>query len=944
MERKQRRMHEQQRGGLTPKERAWEEECRAQVRCLSLPALKSAVEEKNWVAAPLTIKSVTETIQRRENYFPKLRQHRAETGSSEVHKAFKNYIEQLAILQRLLELMQIEEASMSRTKSKLWLAESLAAVEKRPESMELGREQGPVETKLRKVSGDQFFSGRKSEGEIGDGNNKQNGPVKRKGTPGKKGACQRRSKTCLKFSVATGGIFAGRDKETENNKQSGNGKCIVELLCRVCSGSIDTKRLHRVCIGKQSLRVCAACLKKANSTTDEATRLSDAELDSNDPVTVILKVQEADKIGFLEIFKSSITPSARKKQKNTAEDTSQNQAMGTEADPIMLGSEDEQEAPKLGSVPTVVVNPNQRQTRRNSVLQTDPILDQLKSLMPPQGGTGAVRFTVRDYLRLAPEEFMNDSCIDYYLRYMQYRLEKEKPEDANRCYFFNSFFYKKLSDKRVSDISEETKALVDSLDSLTASEQQALRCYDVIKKWTKNVDIFSKDFIFIPIHDHLHWSLMIICHPGATIKLPLPEGKSYSVSKEPEAFIIHLDSMKSGGHTSLPIIKLIKHYLQNEWNAKLKDSSASSNIAKMWSEGHPGEVRSFKMMKFKRPNLPKQENHFDCGCFVCAFVEHFLAHLPTTLNCQMLESLRNDRLRAMIQGNRSVMITSDPRYLKFDWFKSCNASLIRHYMSKMALVDMAKDAGLMDEHGRWQLDDIPHNRSHQAQFIMTQIEKLEQMPSYDPPSWNEDLEIVQEDGDPKGHESDIEICGSPSARACEIDDPIVNTDDENEKGKDVDLVSKTRFEMLTQTQGSQDGIENEEPSASIKDNFFIDFSRRSNKNEDEDDTVIDAGDEDIKIDIECTARKSKNPFARKVPVVPSPVNSIAADKKPALASFSRKKQGRGRSLVRSVHKGKTVSKGATTAHARDLQTITDCLSIARESRKNAQDGKVNDLT
>jgi hypothetical protein len=561
--------------------------------------------------------------------------------------------------------------------------------------------------------------------------------------------------------------------------------------------------------------------------------------------------------------------------------------------------------------------------------------------MPPQGGPGAVRFTVRDYLRLAPEEFMNDSCIDYYLRYLQYRLEKEKPEDANRCYFFNSFFYKKLSDKSLSNISAETKALVDSLDSLTASEQQALRCYDVIKKWTKNVDIFSKDFIFIPIHDHLHWSLMIICHPGATIKLSPPEGKDQSIiSKEPEAFIIHLDSMKLGGHTSLPIIKLIKHYLQNEWNAKLKDSSASSNVAKKWSEDHPGEVRSFKLLKFKRPNLPKQDNYFDCGCFVCAFVEHFLAHLPNTLNCQMLESLRNDRLRAMIQGNRSVIITSDPKYLKPDWFKSSNASLIRHYMSRMALVDMAKDAGVMDEHGRWQLDDLPQNRSHQAQFIMTQIEKLDQLPSYDPPSWNEDLEIVQNDEDRNGHESDIEICGSPSAKAYDIDDPIVNTDDENEQKKSGIVSKKARFEMLTQSQGSQDGIENEEPLAGIKDNFFIDFSKASKK--DEDDTEIDGAEEDIKIDIEGTVKESKNPFARKG--VHRHVNCVATDKKPALASFTRKRQGRGHSLVKSAQKGKSVSRGAKTAHARDLQTITDCLSRARESRKNDQDSQLNDLT
>ena len=31
----------------------------------------------------------------------------------------------------------------------------------------------------------------------------------------------------------------------------------------------------------------------------------------------------------------------------------------------------------------------------------------------------------------------------------------------------------------------------------------------------QDVDLFSKDFIFVPVHEALHWSLMVVCHPGA---------------------------------------------------------------------------------------------------------------------------------------------------------------------------------------------------------------------------------------------------------------------------------------------------------------------------------------------------------------------------------------------------------------------------------------------
>ena len=49
----------------------------------------------------------------------------------------------------------------------------------------------------------------------------------------------------------------------------------------------------------------------------------------------------------------------------------------------------------------------------------------------------------------------------------------------------------------------------------------------------QGVDIFSKDFLLIPIHDALHWSLIIVCHPGLDFE-----------SNERRPYILHLDSME----------------------------------------------------------------------------------------------------------------------------------------------------------------------------------------------------------------------------------------------------------------------------------------------------------------------------------------------------------------------------------------------------------------
>ena len=52
----------------------------------------------------------------------------------------------------------------------------------------------------------------------------------------------------------------------------------------------------------------------------------------------------------------------------------------------------------------------------------------------------------------------------------------------------------------------------------------------------QGVDIFSKDWLFVPIHDHLHWSLVLVAHPG------VPQGSD----TDRERCIIRFDSLQGG--------------------------------------------------------------------------------------------------------------------------------------------------------------------------------------------------------------------------------------------------------------------------------------------------------------------------------------------------------------------------------------------------------------
>ncbi|KAG9026715.1 hypothetical protein FS837_004520 [Tulasnella sp. UAMH 9824] len=124
-----------------------------------------------------------------------------------------------------------------------------------------------------------------------------------------------------------------------------------------------------------------------------------------------------------------------------------------------------------------------------------------------------LNITRGDLCRLEPGEFLNDTIIEFALKYTTLRpyntsaeasdlhfdrhwhngLKEKDPHLADDIWVFNSFFYKKL-------INREGEG------------------YPKVKKWTARVNIFSKKFIIVPINEDLHWYLAIIYQPGASLR------------------------------------------------------------------------------------------------------------------------------------------------------------------------------------------------------------------------------------------------------------------------------------------------------------------------------------------------------------------------------------------------------------------------------------------
>lgn len=94
---------------------------------------------------------------------------------------------------------------------------------------------------------------------------------------------------------------------------------------------------------------------------------------------------------------------------------------------------------------------------------------------------------------LGDQQFLNDQMLDFWMRHI---VEQLPPEDQARTYIFNTFFYKRLTTK---PNNKRKKSLTpwEFDTNLTPAQKRHRR----VKSWTKKVDIFEKDFLFIPINE-----------------------------------------------------------------------------------------------------------------------------------------------------------------------------------------------------------------------------------------------------------------------------------------------------------------------------------------------------------------------------------------------------------------------------------------------------------
>ncbi|XP_054022819.1 sentrin-specific protease 2 [Dryobates pubescens] len=98
-----------------------------------------------------------------------------------------------------------------------------------------------------------------------------------------------------------------------------------------------------------------------------------------------------------------------------------------------------------------------------------------------------LKVTREDIGTLREHRWLNDEVINFYMRLI---AERNKKEGFAAVHAFSTFFYPKL-------ISGG---------------------YTAVRRWTRGVDLFQQDLIFVPIHLRVHWALVVIDVRRKTIK------------------------------------------------------------------------------------------------------------------------------------------------------------------------------------------------------------------------------------------------------------------------------------------------------------------------------------------------------------------------------------------------------------------------------------------
>mmetsp|Transcript_24277 Transcript_24277/g.55297 ORF Transcript_24277/g.55297 Transcript_24277/m.55297 type:complete len:957 (-) Transcript_24277:767-3637(-) len=151
--------------------------------------------------------------------------------------------------------------------------------------------------------------------------------------------------------------------------------------------------------------------------------------------------------------------------------------------------------------------------------------------------------TSEDMDRLESGEYLNDTIIDFWMQWMS----RKENLSTSPVHIFSTHFFTTLKEEGI----------------------------EAVTKWTarKNINIFEKRFVYIPINGSLHWSLCVVTNPSAIRQLNAEEDDSNG--ENGQSFrIIFLDSLKM--HNAKRICHVVIQWICSEFKRLHPDDAVPS--------------------------------------------------------------------------------------------------------------------------------------------------------------------------------------------------------------------------------------------------------------------------------------------------------------------------------------------------------------------------------
>ncbi|KAF9968613.1 hypothetical protein BGZ70_001349 [Mortierella alpina] len=341
----------------------------------------------------------------------------------------------------------------------------------------------------------------------------------------------------------------------------------------------------------------------------------------------------------------------------------------------------------------------------------------------------SIAVRAEDVSRLDDGEFLNDTLIEFGLRYAHANVELKNEALADQIYIFNTFFYQRLNTK-------PTKGAVSS--------------YDAVKSWTAKVDLFAMKYIIVPIHENLHWYLAIITNPGLLLKhgqpapcdpeaigdvpvqslcdaevktssptaaesmdvdmdvhntkpkdldVDIDSGKPDSILKaktssqkpgshidaEEKTYILCLDSL---GGTHQTVFKVLRSFLQQELSTR---------------KGIHKPLTTKEVTGKYSSKCPRQENLWDCGVYLLHYAEVFMRN-PSML----LDAVVN-------RADDKVMWASTELATKREKYRDIMVSLQERYKAYQISLELIEDFKEQTKENKHKEDTEAHRLEDEGQ-------------------------------------------------------------------------------------------------------------------------------------------------------------------------------------------------------------------------------------